>query len=80
MIVCKLRRLRFEKEEATGQKLTYERLTEETGLAPSTLSRLLKPGAIDRIDGNTLDALCRYFNCGVGDLLEYQPDGTKEST
>ncbi|RYF29966.1 MAG: XRE family transcriptional regulator, partial [Cytophagaceae bacterium] len=21
----------------------------------------------------TLDALCRYFNCSVGDLLEYVP-------
>lgn len=73
MIVSRLRRLRFEKEEREGVKLTYEKLTEETGLASSTLSRLLKPGAIDRVDGSTLDTLCRYFSCGVGDVLEYVP-------
>lgn len=73
MIVSKMRRLRFEKEEAEGRKLTYEILTEETGLAPSTLARLLKGEPIDRIDGQTLDTLCRYFNCNVGDILDYVP-------
>lgn len=75
MIVSRLRRLRFEKEEAEGRKLTYEVLTEETKLSPTTLARLFKTEPIDRIDGNTLDVLCRYFGCGVGDLLEYVPVG-----
>lgn len=74
MIVSRLRRLRFEKEEQERRKLTYETLQEETGLASSTLSRLLKNEPIDRIDGKTLDTLCQYFGCGVGDLLEYVPD------
>jgi DNA-binding Xre family transcriptional regulator len=74
MIVSRLRRLRFEKEEREGRKLTYETLQEETGLAASTLARLLKPGPIDRIDGKTLDTLCRYFGCGVGDVLEFVPE------
>ncbi len=75
MIVSRLRRLRFEKEERDGGKLTYEKLTEATGLATTTLARLMKPGPIDRIDGSTLDALCRFFGCGVGDVLEYVPEG-----
>lgn len=74
MIVSRLRRLRFEKEEREGRKLTYETLQQETGLAFSTLSRLLKAGAIDRVDGKTLDVLCDYFDCGVGELLERIPD------
>ena len=74
MIQSKLRRLRFEKEERDGAKLTYEKLTEDTGLASSTLARLLKSDTVDRIDGQTLSVLCRYFHCGVGDILEYMPD------
>lgn len=74
MIRSKLRRLRFEKEEKEGRKLTYETLREETGLASNTLARLLKPDPMDRIDAQTLDALCSYFVCDVGDVLEYVPN------
>jgi len=79
MIVSKVRRLRFEKEEREGRKLTYEALTKETGLAPSTLARLLKNEPIERVDGQTLETLCRYFDCSVGDLLEYVPDDEPKS-
>ena len=80
MIVSRLRRLRFEREELERRKLTYEALQQETGLASSTLSRLLKNEPIDRIDGKTLDTLCQYFACGVGDLLEYVPDAQPAET
>ena len=75
MIYSKVRHLRFQKEERDGVKLTYETLGRATGLSPNTLARLLKREPIDRIDGQTLDALCRYFECNVGDVLEYVPDG-----
>ena len=29
---------------------------------------------IDRIDGSTLNGLCGYLGCQVGDILEYVPD------
>lgn len=74
MILSKVRQLRFEKEEREGRKLTYEVMTEETGLSPSTLARLLRREPVDRIDGSTLSTLCAYFGCGVGDVLEYVPD------
>lgn len=79
MIQSKLRRLRFEKEEKEGRKLTYETLREETGLASNTLARLLKPDPLDRVDAQTLDALCRYFECSVCDVLEYVPDAPTEA-
>ena len=74
MIQSKLRRLRFDKEEKEGRKLTYETLREETGLASNTLARLLKPDPLDRVDAQTLDVLCRYFECSVCDVLEYVPE------
>lgn len=71
MIRSKLRRLRFEKEERDGVKLTYEKLTEDTRLSSNTLATLLKSEPIKRLDGDTLSAICEYFECGVGDVLEY---------
>jgi hypothetical protein len=61
MIQSKLRRLRFEKEERDGTKLTYEKLTADTGLASSTLARLLKTDPVDRIDGQSA-GLGNYWN------------------
>lgn len=74
MIVSKLRELRFRKEEAERRKLTYDVLTEETGLSSSTLARLLSREPLERIDGSTISTLCRYFGVGVADVLEYVPD------
>lgn len=78
MVISKVRRLRFEKEEKEGRKLTYETLQQETGLASNTLSRFLKNDPIDRFDGRTIDALCEYFDCGIGDILEYRPNTPPE--
>lgn len=78
MILSRVRRLRFAKEEAEGRKLTYATLRGETGLSPGTLSRLLANDPIDRIDGSTLDTLCGYFKCSVGDILEHVPIPAQE--
>ena len=74
MIRSKLRRLRFEKEERDGVKLTYEKLTEETGLSSNTLAALLKSDPIKRLDGDTLSALCVYFGVEVGEVIEFVPE------
>ncbi len=74
MLLSKAPRLRFEKEQQTGDKQTYERMNAETGLSTSTLSRFFKRDPLDRVDAGTIDALCRYFGCDLCDLLEYIPD------
>jgi len=79
MIQSRLRQLHFAKEEAEGRKLTYDVLTEETGLSPGTLARLFNRKPLDRIDGRTLSSLCRYFGVSVGDVLEYVPGKEGES-
>ena len=78
MILSRVRRLRFEKEEQEGRKLTYAVMQEETGLASATLAALLKTDPVERINGQTLDTLCRYFQCSVGDILECVPDNRTE--
>ena len=48
-------------------------LQRDTGLARNTLAGLYRDD-VARIDRNTLNLLCAYFNCGVGDLIEWVPD------
>ena len=50
-------------------------LAREAGVAYNTAYGLYR-GATRRIDFDTLEKLCRFFGCGVGDLLVYRPDET----
>lgn len=58
-----------------GQKLTLRRLSDLVGVDKNTLGRL-RSGTAERIDLNTLDALCRFFKCAPNDLLLFSKDGT----
>jgi putative transcriptional regulator len=73
MIKSKLKLLIAYREVATGQKITYESLGAQVGLSKNTLARLAE-GKTDRIEFSTLDKLCRYFQCQIGDLIEHQSD------
>ena len=63
----------------TGERLTYEMITAETGLSPSTISGVAT-GRVTRVDFGTLDKLLAFFSARLGeplttnDLLEYTPD------
>ncbi|MFF3923117.1 helix-turn-helix domain-containing protein [Paenibacillus lactis] len=52
---------------------SINKLAKETGVSPNALGRLYD-GSNVRIDYSTIEALCAYFECGIGDLLEYVPD------
>jgi putative transcriptional regulator len=73
MIRSKLKRLRLEKEEKEGRKLTLRVIADETGLAVGTVQKLMV-SRFDRIEVPTIEALCTYFECGIGDLLEFIPE------
>lgn len=46
------------------------KLAKETEISRPTLYRIYNNDG-DRVEYGTLDKLCRYFNCTVGELLEY---------
>lgn len=73
MIRSRLKRLRLDKEEIENRKLTYRTMAEEAGISSGVITRLMN-GVPDRLDTATVNTLCRYFKCSVGDLLEYVPD------
>lgn len=77
MVKFNLKVLVARREQDTGEKLTYGRLAEEAGLSARTISRLAENQA-DRVDLTTLDKLCKFFNCDVGDVLYYVPDGERD--
>lgn len=47
----------------------------ESGASVSTVQRLMN-NTMKRVPLDDLAALCKYFGCGVGDILEYSPDTT----
>jgi len=49
----------------------------DTGISRNHLSALYYENA-KRIDLDTIDMLCRYFDCEVGGLLELIPDNEAE--
>ncbi len=52
---------------------TY-RLVKESRLAHTLVYRIAKAGRqVQRVNGNTLDALCRTFGVAPGELFEYVP-------
>lgn len=65
--------IRIHLRELLAQRgMTQVELEARTGLAFTTINRLVQEHT-ERIDLNTLDALCSALGCRVGDILEYVP-------
>ncbi len=73
MLVSRMPRLKLGKEERERRKLTYRIIASEAGISSGVVTRLMN-GVPDRIDTAIIETLCRYFGCGVGELLEYVPN------
>lgn len=67
MVRCHLSRLMGE------HKLKVIDVARETGLHRNTVTLLYKETAA-RVDFETMDKLCKLFNCQIGDIFEYLPD------
>lgn len=63
MIKCHLSRLLGEK------RLKVADVARDTGINRGTLTRLFHDKA-ERVDLATVEKLCRYLDCGIGELFE----------
>ncbi|MYL23462.1 helix-turn-helix domain-containing protein [Halomonas alkaliantarctica] len=72
MIKCHLSRIMGER------KLKIIDVARDTGVNRGTITRLYHETA-SRVELEVVQELCRYFDCQVGDLFEYQPDRTIDS-
>jgi putative transcriptional regulator len=52
---------------------SINKLSRETGVSAPALGRLYD-GTNIRIDYSTIEALCKFFDCTIGELLVYVPD------
>jgi putative transcriptional regulator len=70
--------LKAQKETELGRNLTYEEISEATGISPNTLS-MYATGKTSRYDEVTVIRLCDFFDCTLPDLLEYPPETRQEN-
>lgn len=54
-------------------RTTAEEVHKSTGISNSTLSNM-RTGKNKNVSVNTLNLLCKHFNCRVSDILEYTPE------
>jgi putative transcriptional regulator len=73
MIVNRLEQVMLEFAAQHGRRITLRDVSQATGLAESTISRIMS-GKHTRLDYSTLDKLCEYFQCQPGDLLTFVPE------
>jgi DNA-binding Xre family transcriptional regulator len=76
MLRVRLREAMKAHQIRTGERLTYQKLAEVSGLSLATLQSLAaRPGYNTRI--STVERLCIALHCGPGELLELSegPDG-----
>lgn len=69
MIRCNLAIMLAERQR-NGCPVTYRHITDATGISSTTLSRLVN-NRTEMVRFSTLDGLCKFFGCAVGDLLEF---------
>ena len=63
----------LDEKSLEGKRITVSDVSRETGISRATLTRIANiPGYNTNTD--TLNNLCRYFNCNPGDLLEIRDD------
>lgn len=78
MLRYKVRELLAEKSFVENRRITFKELCDVSGISRQTLTRMVNQrGYITGTD--TLDKLCAYFNCGVGDVLEFVPNDRIEN-
>jgi putative transcriptional regulator len=66
-----------QKELRDGRTYSYEDISKETGLSPTTLTSYAR-GRVSRFDSSTLIALCDWLDCDLSDLIEYPPEASRQ--
>lgn len=54
------------------RRMTITEVSKLTGMSNTTISHLYNE-KVTRLDFNTLEKLCKLFNCNTQDIIEYIP-------
>ncbi len=71
MIIFKIRELIEAKSAREGKKITLQEVADATGVNRTSLSKMQNKEFKHVTSTATIDSLCAYFDCNVGDLLVY---------
>lgn len=63
-----------------GKNVSWKAISAATGISAGTLSRIAANKRAWTTNTRHLDSLCRYFGCGLDDLLEFEPRLGRESS
>lgn len=78
MIRILLIKLLDEKSFREKRRITLSEVSEKTGISRATLTRIANvPGNVTNTD--TINALCKYFECEPGELLSYVEETETEA-
>lgn len=70
MIYSTVRELMGKKSQSEKRRITYRVIAKETGLSTGAIVRLCDFNGVKKIDSHTIETLCDYFRCNIGDLLK----------
>ncbi|MBK7614371.1 MAG: helix-turn-helix transcriptional regulator [Burkholderiales bacterium] len=73
MIRFRLTELIADAQFKSGRRITLKEMSEATGINRMTLSRMSNVRGYGT-STETIDKLCKYFNCEVGDVAQYVDD------
>ncbi|HET6421315.1 MAG TPA: helix-turn-helix transcriptional regulator [Geobacteraceae bacterium] len=73
MIRFRLKELIADREFKEGKRVTFEEVSEATGIHRTTLSKIASQRGYNTTTDN-IDKLCRFFRCNVGNIMEYVPN------
>lgn len=74
MIRFRIKELIAEKEFNERRKVTLQEIAEDTGVNRTALSKMMNPSYEYSTTTKAINALCEYFSCTVGDVIEYVPE------
>lgn len=73
MIRLRLTELLADESFRRGRRVELLEVAQATGIHRTTLSKMVNVRGYNATLSN-IDALCRFFRCGVGDIAMYVPD------
>jgi len=73
MIRFLLPELLEEKKRAENRRITWKEVAEATGISSQVLTNMCSPLRQAVTNTAFIEALCRYFQCEVGDLIKFEP-------
>lgn len=62
------------REVMARENMTNRRLAELIEIHETNVSNMKRRDTMPRLDGETLEAICKALNCTPNDLLEYIPE------